>query len=117
MTLRVWTAAEAVQARAADDPSIEFVRIVASTVPALGYCSPRVGPERPSRSGLVSAWTLNEDRPRQLDLRRVDQVGATNLGGLFAPPSSLARDGVSWPEGRYLFIVGDRWIGVDIEVG
>lgn len=116
MEWRAWKAIEPAVGllRGPDDPAIPFVEVIAEIVPALGYCAPSTGPERPDVEATMVAWRVAEARgSERLSLHELVPLTTTILGALFSPPSS-ANGG--WPSGRYVFRVGDRWLGVEVRL-
>jgi len=95
--------------------------VIATSVPALGYCAPVIGPGRPDPDAVAAAWKVAADgawaKPVALD--RVVPSGPTILGGLFAPPADRVvgeEDAGGWPPGRYVFDVAGHWFGAEIEL-
>jgi hypothetical protein len=119
-TIRSWWAIEPVVADDPTDPRIPVLSIVAIDVPALGYCAPLYGPDRPLPGTVVRMWRTGPGGSlTEVRTGRLQPPFETPLLALYAPPGSSG-DGldtaVSWPTGRYLFSSGDRWFGVDLRI-
>lgn len=123
-TVRAWAAIWPVVATGPTDPAIPFVAVIASGVPALGYCAPVVGAQRPAPDAFVTIWRLSEDgtSAETLALERVLPPHRTPLGALYDPPvpspgaSEGADAGRGWPPGRYVFDIGGRWFGAEVRL-
>jgi hypothetical protein len=110
-TVRVWRRIEPRRASGPTDPGIDAVPAVGETVPAIGYCAPVGGPERPSGPAAVVAWRVDGPLATEIDLRRLAPVdGVSELGALWAPPVAGA---TSWPDGRYVFRFVELAAGAD----
>jgi hypothetical protein len=119
-TVRVWRAIDPSPAGRPLDPSIPIVPAVGSSVPAIGYCAPTSGPERPLGPATVRAWWVDGDAVDPLDLRQIVPVaGISPLGALFGPPAELGST-TSWPNGLVVFRYEEqgagssRWFGIEI---
>ncbi len=110
----------AVDATGIDDPRLRFIDVGAEGASELGICAPLLGPDRPSSSDRVSVWSVPlEGRPRELEVRLLEPAVRTNLVAIYAPPrvpgkADTPLDPNGWGAGRYVFLVGDRWLGVEI---
>jgi hypothetical protein len=120
-TVRAWAATRTVSAAGPTDPAIPLIAVIAGGVPALGYCAPVVGPERPVAGATMAAWRLADDgaTAERLVLERILPPIATILGGLYAPPvaggsAAGAEDG--WPTGHYVFDVDGHWFGAEVRL-
>ena len=105
------------------DPAIPAILVVLETLPALGYCAPTSGSDRPPAEVVVAAWSVEAGGvARPLALRRVATPdGAdTSTEGLFAPVGPGAGPTEGWPPGRYVFQVRgasepyQRWFAVEV---
>jgi hypothetical protein len=56
------------------------------------------------------AWRIVERKAERLALRELGPGTPTILGALFQPPGASS----SWPAGRYVFRVGDHWLGAEV---
>lgn len=119
-TIRSWWAIEPTVADDPTDPRIPVLSIVAADVPALGYCAPLYGPDRPVPGTVVRMWrsgpagSLTEVRTG-----RLQPPFETPLLALYAPPGASGDrldPTTTWPTGRYLFSSGRRWFGVDLRI-
>ena len=130
-TVRVWRAIDPTPARGPDDPGIPIVPAVGSRIPAIGFCAPIVGPDRPAGAATIEAWrrdpAIDRARPAPtavpIELNAVVPAGsASPFGALFAPsdPTNATR---GWPPGvvvfRYTEIAGSQartptWFGIEI---
>lgn len=95
--------------------------MIAERVLALGYCAPSRGPDRLDGEATMAAWRVAGARETErLSLREVVPAMPTILGALFAPPAALigspAPADAGWPAGRYVFRVGDHWLGAEIRL-
>ncbi len=99
--------------RGPDDPAIPFVEVIAERVQALGYCAPSRSPDRPGGEATMVAWRVaGASETKRLSLRELVPVTPTILGALFAPPGASG----GWPAARYVFQVGDHWLGVEVRL-
>ncbi len=99
--------------RGPDDPAIPFVEVIAERVLALGYCAPSRGPDRPDGEATMVAWRVaGASETERLSLRELVPVTPTILGALFTPPGASG----GWPAARYVFQVGDHWLGVEVRL-
>ena len=119
-TLRIWWAIEPVVADDPFDPRIPILSLVAVDVPALGYCAPLFGPDRPLPGTVVRMWRAGPGGAiTEIRTLRLQPPFETPLLALYAPPGSSADQpdpAATWPTGRYLFSSGDRWFGVDLRI-
>jgi hypothetical protein len=121
---RTWTSVHPVVAPSPADPAIDFARVVADRVTALGYCAPSTGGDRPPPIVAVEAW--REDgagHPLPILLRPAAVVpGAASVAAaLYGPPAGSVATTGTWAPGRYVFRVSgppatgfERWFGVEI---
>lgn len=108
---RAWKAIDpAVGVRRPVDPAIPFVEVIATSVLAVGYCAPSSGPDSPDLGASMVAWRLLEGKAEPLAVRELGSGMSTILGALFKPPDASG----SWPAGRYVFRVGDYWLGAEV---
>jgi hypothetical protein len=119
-TVRVWRAIDPGPASRPLDPSIPIVPAVGSSIPAIGYCAPTSGPERPLGPATIRAWWVDGDAVERLELRQITPVsGVSPFGALFGPPAELGST-TSWPNGLVVFryeeqVAGEsRWFGIEI---
>jgi hypothetical protein len=119
-TLRIWWAIAPVVADDPTDPRIPILSLVAIDVPALGYCAPLFGPDRPVPGTIVRMWRAGPgDAITEIRAPRLQPPFETPLLALYAPPGSGADrldPTATWPTGRYLFSSSDRWFGVDLRI-
>jgi hypothetical protein len=118
-TVRVWRALDPRAARGPTDPSIARVPAVGETIPAIGFCAPVSGRDRPSGRAEVDAWRVEGDSASPIQLRVMAPLGAVSgLGALFAPPLDATN---GWPDGVYVFrhtILATqvaRWFAVEVK--
>ncbi len=69
----------------------------------------------------MAAWRVAGARETErLSLREVVPAMPTILGALFAPPGASggwpAPADAGWPPGRYVFRVGDHWLGAEVRL-
>ena len=120
-TVRVWRAIDPVPASGPDDPAIPIVPAVGSSVAAIGFCAPVVGPDRPSGLVTVEAWRREPaagdgaspafgpaaaagSDPVPLEIRPIVPAGSPSpFGALFGPPEAEAAAGTGWPPGVVVF--------------
>lgn len=108
---RAWKAIDpAVGVRRPGDSAIPFVEVIASRVLALGYCAPSGGPESPDPRATMAIWRVDERRAERLAVRELGPGPPAILGALFPPPGASR----SWPAGRYVFRVGEYWLGAEV---
>ena len=119
-TVRVWRAVDPVPASRPLDPVIPIVPAVGSSIPAIGYCAPTVGPEHPLGPATIRAWWVDGDAVKALELRQIaPTAGVSPLGGLFGPPAELGST-TSWPNGLVIFRYEERgagasrWFGIEV---
>jgi hypothetical protein len=99
-TVRVWRAVELRTATGPTDPGIDVVPAVGEIVPAIGYCAPVKGPDRPGGPAELAAWRVDGDIATPIDLRQVAPARVVSeFGALFGPPDR----GPGWPAGVYVF--------------
>lgn len=117
-TVRVWRAVDPRPATGPTDPSIERVPAVGESIPAIGFCAPVTGPDRPNGRAEVDAWRVDGDVASPVQLRVMAPLGAVSgLGALFAPPIDATG---GWPDGVYVFrhVILDsqiaRWFAVEV---
>jgi len=131
-TVRVWRAIDPTPASGPDDPVIPIVPAVGTRIPAIGFCAPIVGPDRPAGDATIDAWRRNPAIDRAtgaaspavpIELRGLVPAGSPSpFGALFAPsdPASAAS---GWPPGvvvfRYTDVAGGQprvatWFGIEI---
>jgi hypothetical protein len=119
-TLRIWWAIDPVVADDPTDPRIPILSIVAIDIPALGYCAPLFGPDRPLPGTVVRMWRMGPgDGIMEIRTARLQPPFETPLLALYAPPGSGGErldPAATWPTGRYLFSTGNRWFGVDLRI-
>lgn len=136
-TVRVWRAIDPAPASGPDDPSIPIVPAVGSRIPAIGFCAPIVGPDRPTGAATIDAWwrepAIDRGRPAPaavpIELNPLVPPGSPSpFGALFSPstrfaPSARGRATNGWPPGvvvfRYTQIAGGEarsstWFGIEI---
>jgi len=119
-TVRVWRAIDPGPASRPLDPSIPIVPAVGSSIPAIGYCAPTSGPERPLGPATIRGWWVDGDAVERLELRQITPVsGVSPYGALFGPPAELGST-TSWPNGLVVFRYeergagGSRWFGIEV---
>jgi hypothetical protein len=122
--VRSWRAVEAVVASGPLDPRIPIVPVVGQSVPAVGFCAPVVGRDRPPRDARGSILRIAEDGEVSLvDVRRLTPPDDTSGGAIWAGPALVSVNGIAsatWPVGRYVIRVAtpddryERWIGLEI---
>jgi hypothetical protein len=122
--IRSWRAVDAVAASGPLDPSIPVVPVVGQSVPALGYCAPIGGRDRPPPDARGSILRIAEDgEVSPVEVRRLDPPDETSGGAIWAGPSLVAVNGLSsatWPVGRYVIRIAtpdgryERWIGLEV---
>jgi hypothetical protein len=130
-TVRVWRAIDPTPASGPDDPGIPIVPAVGSRIPAIGFCAPIVGPDRPAGAATIDAWwrdgAVDHTRPAPtavpIELDTLVPAGSPSpFGALFAP-SAPATAASGWPPGvvvfRYTEIAGGQartptWFGIEI---
>jgi hypothetical protein len=116
-TVRVWRAIDPRPASGPDDVAIPVVPAVGSAIPAIGWCAPAAGPERPTGTALVRAWRRIGATFEPVRLRDRQPFGGNSaLGALYAPPDPGA---ATWPDGLVVFRyarVGAEpgWFGIEI---
>jgi hypothetical protein len=136
-TVRVWRAIDPTPASGPDDPGIPIVPAVGSRVPAIGFCAPIVGPDRPTGTATIDAWwrepAIDRARPASaavpIELNALVPAGSPSpFGALFAPsagfaPSAPGSATTGWPPGvvvfRYTEIADGQarsstWFGIEI---
>jgi hypothetical protein len=108
-TVRLWRAVEPRPATGPTDPEIDVTPAVGE-VPAIGYCAPATGPDRPAGPASVRAWHVQGSTAIPIDLRQVAPVGVVSeLGALFGPPDR----GIGWAAGLYVFRHAEVASGAD----
>ena len=119
-TVRVWRAIDPGPASRPLDPSIPIVPAVGSSIPAIGYCAPTVGPERPLGPATIRAWWVDGDAVERIELRQITPAsGVSPFGALFGPPAELGAT-TSWPNGLVVFRYEEqgagesRWFGIEV---
>jgi hypothetical protein len=129
-TVRVWRAIDPTRASGPDDPGIPIVPAVGSRIPAIGFCAPIVGPDRPTGTATIDAWwresAVDRASPASaavpIQLNALVPAGSPSpFGALFAPsaPGSATS---GWPPGvvvfRYTEISGQApsssWFGIEV---
>jgi hypothetical protein len=120
VTVHVWSAIEPVRTSDPHDPAIPYLSIVAEDVPALGYCAPLFGPERPPDGAVARLWHAPPTGAiAALDPPRLQPPFESALVAVYAPPSTTRPPDVStvtWPSGRYLFDADGRMFGIDLRI-
>ena len=120
VTVHVWSAIEPVRTSDPHDPAIPYLSIVAEDVPALGYCAPLFGPERPPDGAVAHLWHAPPTGAiAALDPPRLQPPFESSLVAVYAPPSTRRPPDLStvtWPSGRYLFDADGRMFGVDLRI-
>lgn len=133
--VRVWRAVEPIaDATGPLDPAIPTVPAVGLDVPALGWCAPVYGPERPVGPALVAGWFVVDGTAHELELRQVLPArGTTPLAALYqpiapcplvasCPPWETRAVPQRWETGRVVFRYEDRgagstiWFGADVDL-
>lgn len=119
-TVAIWWAIEPVVAADPADPRIPYLSILAAGVPALGYCAPLFGPDRPPDTAMVHLWkALPDGKVEELHPVRLQPPFQSSLVALYAPPGTAGErldPSATWLTGRYLFSAADHWFGVDLRV-
>lgn len=117
-TVHIWSAVEPVATADPADPQIPYVSMVADQIPALGYCAPLFGPDRPVGGATAALWRIAANGTAEsLHPARIEPPFETALVGLYAPPPAIRPDQpASWPSGRYLFNAAGRWFGIDLVI-
>ena len=122
-TVRSWRAVEPSTASGPLDPSIEFTPVAAEALPALGYCAPIDGPDRPPADARGSVYVLRDGGADERAVTRVAPLDDVSGGAAWFGWDRGASDGafsLTWPVGRYVIRVGTadgryaRWIGVEV---
>jgi hypothetical protein len=133
--VRVWRAVEPIaDATGPLDPAIPAVPVVGLDIPALGWCAPAYGPERPVGPAQVTGWIVIDGAATELELRQVVPArGATPLAALYrpiarcelgatCPPGQGRPVPQGWVSGRVVFRYVDledgkaAWFGAEIEL-
>lgn len=119
-TVRVWRAIEPETATRPLDPTIPIAPAVGESVPAIGFCAPTSGAQRPTGPASVRAWRVDGDAVQAVRLRQIAPVGAASpYGALYGPPAELGATS-SWPNGRVVFRYEDlatrtsRWFAIEV---
>jgi hypothetical protein len=99
---RVWTAAVAVQATGAGDPSIPFNLVASNVVEAIGWCAPVDGPDRPPLTATATLFRLVDGVATEVVVDRLEPVARDALGELWLPPGTTGRPRPLWAPGRYV---------------
>lgn len=119
-TMRIWWAVTPVVTTEPTDPRIPVLSIVATDVPALGYCAPLFGPDRPPADAVVRMWRVDSSGSlSEIRAPRLQPPFDTPLLALYAPPSPAGASPDptgTWSTGRYLFSSDDLWFGVDLRI-
>lgn len=118
--VRVWRALDPVHASGPNDPAIPVVPAVGTSIPAIGFCAPGVGPDHPIGAADVDAWRLDGQRASPIRLRQVDPIGLVSpYGAMFGPPGGGTGE-PSWPDGIVVFRLAERgsgierWFGIEV---
>jgi hypothetical protein len=118
--VRVWRALDPVPASGPNDPAVPVVPAVGTSIPAIGYCAPGVGPDQPNGPADVDAWRLDGQRASPIRLRQVDPVGLVSpYGAMYGPPGGGTGE-PSWPDGIVIFRLRERgsgierWFGIEV---
>jgi hypothetical protein len=127
--VRVWRALDPGPASGPLDASIQIVPAVGVSVPAIGFCAPTSGPDRPGGAAKVSAWRVDDNGARVVGLRQVAPiVGTSPFGALYGAPYDPSRSGglsrtpEGWPAGLIVFRYveratgAERWFGIDVNL-
>ena len=136
--VRVWRAVTPGPATGPDDPLMPEILVSGSALPALGWCAPVTGPERPAGPAVIDWWLVEDGRaPIRLAPPRLLPLGpASAFGAIYAPPVPSCGEvstscslepsgdlaGRTWRPGRYVLryhdIVArvDRWLAIQIEI-
>lgn len=117
-TVHIWSAVKPVATADPGDPEIPYLSVIADEIPALGYCAPLFGPERPAGRSAADLWRIAADgRPESIHPPRLEPPFETSLVGLYAPPAATSPGGSkTWPSGRYLFNANGLWFGIDLRI-
>jgi hypothetical protein len=96
------------------------VPAVGTSIPAIGFCAPGVGPDEPNGPADVDAWRLDGQRASPIRLRQVHPVGIISpYGAMFGPPGGGSGE-ASWPDGIVIFRLAERssgierWFGIEV---
>jgi hypothetical protein len=120
VTVHVWSAIEPVRTSDPHDPAIPYLSIIAEDVPALGYCAPLFGPERPPDGAPARLWHAPATGAiAALNPPRLQPPFESSLVAVYAPPSTMrppVQGTVTWPSGRYLFDADGRMFGIDLRI-
>lgn len=132
--VRVWRAIEPIaDASGPLDPAIPSVPIVAIVLPALGWCAPAFGPNRPVGPAFVTAWNVADGRTTELLLHQVQPAsGSTPIAALYEPLTRCPQPSICvpllpepvpapWGAGRIVFRYVDgtgtsAWFAADVEL-
>jgi hypothetical protein len=131
-TVRVWRAIDPTPASGPDDPAIPIVPAVGTRIPAIGFCAPIVGPDKPAGAATIDAWRRNPavdpatgavTAASPIELHGLVPEGSPSpFGALFGPsdPTSAAS---GWPPGvvvfRYTSLAAGQasvatWFGIEV---
>jgi hypothetical protein len=120
VTVHVWSAIQPVRTSDPHDPAIPYLSIIAEDVPALGYCAPLFGPERPADGATARLWHAPATGSiAALDPPRLQPPFESSLVAVYAPPSTTrppVQGTTTWPSGRYLFDADGRMFGIDLRI-
>jgi hypothetical protein len=117
---RVWTAAEAVAATGADDPSIPFNRVASDAVEAIGWCAPVTGPDRPPLTAEATLFRLVGGVATEVVVDRLEPVARDALGELWRPQEQAGGRRPLWAPGRYVIRLTapsggyERYLGMQV---
>jgi hypothetical protein len=131
-TVRVWRAIDPTPASGPDDAAIPIVPAVGTRIPAIGFCAPIVGPDRPAGAATIDAWRRNPaidpatggvSAALPIELHGLVPVGSPSPFGALFSPSDPANATGGWPPGvivfRYTEIAGGQahvatWFGIEV---
>lgn len=119
-TARVWTAAAAVPATGAGDPSIPFNLVGSEAVEAIGWCAPVDGPDRPPLTARATLFRLVDGVATEVTFDRLEPVARDALGELWLPQEPSGGRRPPWAPGRYVIRLAapsggyERYLGIQV---
>jgi hypothetical protein len=117
---RVWTAAAAVPATGAGDPSIPINMVGSEAVEAIGWCAPVDGPDRPPLTARATLFRLVDGVATEVSFDRLEPVARDALGELWLPQKPSEGRRPPWAPGRYVIRLAapsggyERYLGLQV---